>query len=197
VLFQRSSSVVAWKENLTGVAVSDSAAWYMEYDPVNCYYLFRNVQTGRYLSHASGGISTVKYTATPSANEWFQLMPDRTDITIGKGSTSKKTHGYWVTWGSDGDFKSMGAKAMAGTLGFSQVTPVNFNFTNSATAQQWIIISEDELDEYRAAAGITAIREIVSTTDGAEPKTYDLQGRRVSKPTHGVYIVGGRKVLVK
>ena len=90
----------------------------------------------------------------------------------------------------------MNARQMTGSLGYSPLTAVDFNFTNSATSQQWIIISEDELAEYQAAAGVTAIRDVQLTADD-QSAVYDLQGRRVSKPTRGVYIVGGRKVLVK
>lgn len=35
------------------------------------------------------------------------------------------------------------------------------------------------------------------TTKKAEEAIYDLQGRRVSNPTHGLYIVGGKKVVIK
>lgn len=197
LLFQRNSSVVAWKENLMDEVVSDSAAWYMEYDPVNCYYMFRNAQTGRYLSHTSVGVTTTKVTSKPSAAEWFQLMPDRTDISLGTGKAKKTTHGYWMTW-TDNKFLSMGARPMTGTLGFSAVTAVDFDFTNSASAQQWIIISEDELDEFRSAVISTAVREVVSSEPAAQPAAvYDLQGRRVDNPKKGLYIVGGRKVVVK
>ena len=92
----------------------------------------------------------------------------------------------------------MNARQMTGSLGYSPLTAVDFNFTNSATSQQWIIISEDELAEYRAAAGVTAIRDVQAlANDQPATAVYDLQGRRVSKPSRGVYIVGGRKVLVK
>ena len=194
--FQRTSMIVAWKENFLDEAVSDSAAWYLEYDAKNCYYSFRNAATGRYLSH-SNGIQT-KSTTKPTTTEWFQLMPDRTDVTIGTGTKAKKTHGYWLTWTDSNGFKAMNARQMTGSLGYSPLTAVDFNFTNSATSQQWIIISEDELAEYRAAAGVTAIRDVQAlANDQPATAVYDLQGRRVSKPSRGVYIVGGRKVLVK
>lgn len=193
VMYQRSSSVVAWKDNLG--AISDSAAWYMEYDAKNCYYSFRNAATGRYLSHPTG--MTLKALTKPTSNEWFQLMPDRTDVTIGSGSTKKTTHGYWLTWGTNGDFKAMGARAMTGTLGYAPLLAVDFDFSNSATAQQWIIISEDELAEYQQAAGITAIHEIATTTESTGQKTFDLQGRPVTNPKKGIYIVDGRKVVIK
>ena len=40
---------------------------------------------------------------------------------------------------------------------------------------------------------------IISIKDGKVDNVtyYDLQGRRVTKPTKGLFIVGGRKVIVK
>ena len=197
VLFQRTpAGVVSWKENLTDEALSDSAAWYMEYDPVNCYYLFRNAATGRYLSHYTG--VSARGISKPSSNEWFQLMPDRTNITIGTGKSKKTTHGYWLTWKTD-EFKAVNAAALGKTTGYGNITATTFDFSNSATAQQWIIISEDELADYRAIAVATGIKEIEYAMDEelVSKSVYDLQGRRVSTPTKGLYIINGKKVLIK
>lgn len=43
----------------------------------------------------------------------------------------------------------------------------------------------------------TAIQSINKAVEQGHGKVYDLQGRPVTKPTHGLYIVDGRKVLVK
>jgi len=49
-----------------------------------------------------------------------------------------------------------------------------------------------------AGIDVTGIQEVkgntAKTTDGAY---YDLQGRRVAQPTHGMYIINGRKVVIK
>ena len=45
----------------------------------------------------------------------------------------------------------------------------------------------------------TSLRGI-STTDGtmgAPAATYDLTGRKVSRPAHGLYIQNGKKVILK
>ena len=75
----------------------------------------------------------------------------------------------------------------------------NFNFSNSATAQQWIIISEDELAAFQALLP-TAIQSVSSGTKDAgatESAVYDLQGRRIANPGKGLYIVDGKKVVIK
>jgi len=46
----------------------------------------------------------------------------------------------------------------------------------------------------------TAIKEITESGDAVTTKPtviYDLQGRRVTSPTHGVYIINGKKIYVK
>lgn len=47
------------------------------------------------------------------------------------------------------------------------------------------------LDPTGGTTGITAARQRIET------QTYDLQGRRVNRPDRGIYVVKGRKVLVK
>ena len=54
--------------------------------------------------------------------------------------------------------------------------------------------------DYRQKCGFPLPDGIISTPPAAQPSgqaTYDLQGRRVLKPTHGLYIQDGRKVLLK
>ena len=43
--------------------------------------------------------------------------------------------------------------------------------------------------------GVTGINEAKTQTNNAA--IYDLQGRRVEKAQKGLYIIGGKKVLVK
>ena len=49
---------------------------------------------------------------------------------------------------------------------------------------------------YVIGEGITAIRLSDSSVDSSEP-CYDLQGRRVDHPRRGIYIRGGKRVIVK
>ena len=49
------------------------------------------------------------------------------------------------------------------------------------------------LDKETAATGIQDVYSIK-----AEPGTiFDLQGRRVAKPAKGLYIINGKKIMVK
>jgi hypothetical protein len=50
------------------------------------------------------------------------------------------------------------------------------------------------LDKETAATGIKTVNTEVPFIEGA---IYDLQGRRVAKPARGLYIINGKKVMVK
>lgn len=196
VLYQRTATSLAWTENLTHEAPNDSAAWYMEYNPVAGYYLLKNVATGQYISHSSS--VTMRKTDKPGTSEYFQLMPDRTDVSLGSGKERVTTHGYWLTW-NNGGAAALNAAALQTATGYGAVARANFNFSNSATAQQWIIISEDELAAFQALLP-TAIQSVSSGTKDAgatESAVYDLQGRRIANPGKGLYIVDGKKVVIK
>ena len=52
-----------------------------------------------------------------------------------------------------------------------------------------VIVSKDR----NVPSGIDQLSNRKATEDGL----YDLQGRRVAKPSHGLYIVNGRKVVVR
>ena len=43
----------------------------------------------------------------------------------------------------------------------------------------------------------TGIVQVQSTSEKVQDSIYDLQGRRVAQPAQGLYIIGGKKVLVK
>lgn len=207
LLAQNNSALVGWKPCLASESVSDSAAWYLEFVPSLGYYRLKNAATGKYLSHTtSSTYMSLKQTSTPSATEQFQLMPDRTDVTVGVGSSAFSTHGYWLTW-NDGSNKAMGAKTYIEKLGYGMLEQATFNYSNSATAQQWIIFSEDELEAYRQAAIATGI-ESVSLNEGSADgsKTvvgiWSADGVAKSKTGKGLNIIrysdgSTKKVFVK
>jgi hypothetical protein len=144
LLFQSTKGYAVWRHILEEETVNDSAAWYMEYDAKNSRYMFKNAATGQYLTRSGNYMKTKKVTSSVSSSERFQLMPDRVDVTIGSEENSITTHGYWFTW-NDGENKAMSASAFTSIFGYGQASVAAFSFKNTATAQQWIIISEDEL----------------------------------------------------
>lgn len=195
LLFQRTSSAIAWQPNLVQEAISDSAAWYIEFNPQAGYYMFKNAATGKYLTHnTSNSNVTLKTTSTPGISERFQLMPDRTNVTIGKGSNKITTHGYWFTWTvNKGDFKSMSANTLGKITGYGSINQKTFDYSDNATAQQWIIISEDELEAYRQIAIATDIESVTADENGYNSPSiagiYTPGGMRLQKVQQGVNII--------
>ena len=55
-------------------------------------------------------------------------------------------------------------------------------------------IKKIEVYGYATSTGISGIK---TADDSANGIYYDLQGRRVEKPTKGIYIVNGKKVVLK
>lgn len=195
LLYARSSSATGWNEFLTKEEVGDEAAWYIEYDATKGYYIFKNVSNGRYLTHASGstsiGLKNITGSKKPSDTEFFQLMPDRTDVTLKADSKQIKTHGYWFTWYDNGN-KSIEAGKMGALYG--SIKQSAFDFSNKATAQQWIIISEDELEKYieiAIATGIETIEEeSADSSDNPQiVEIYNSTGIKINSLDKGVNIV--------
>ena len=195
---QRGVSAVGWT-HFTSETLNDSAAWYVEYEPVQGYYRFRNAATDRYMTHAASARSvTVKRAAAPSSTENFQLMPGRVDaaIPVDGGTYTKPT--YWMTWNS-GSNQAFSLNAANVTSGYGSNSIVDFNYSTAAQTQHFLFISEDELDAIGLHPIATGIEEVKGEqqkvkNDGA---VYDLTGRRVEHPAKGFYIIGGKKTYFR
>jgi hypothetical protein len=113
-------------------------------------------------------------------DEYFQLMPDRRDITISAGDESITTHGYWFTWTVGTTFRSLVfTKSTTDPISFA-----TFNYSDDATKQQYIIIPEEELPKWKKIAQITAINNTKA----------DIKVHEAKK---GKFIENGRIVIYK
>lgn len=174
--------------------IPDNAAFYLEFDPYSGMYFFRNVEYNRYLSHQdANSISAKKATSAPTAAEQFQLMPARTDVTIKVGDVSITTNGFWLTWVDSGN-KALSANVKSPT-GNCEVA--DYSSSDAATKQQWIILSERQVQQLNQAAIATALEQIESSAVPTDDRIYNLTGQRVLAPTRGLYIVNGNKTLLK
>ena len=54
------------------------------------------------------------------------------------------------------------------------------------------ILTEEEYEEY-----ITGIDELPAVTTAGQKVIYDLQGRRITAPSKGLYIVNGKKMIIR
>jgi hypothetical protein len=173
LLCQRNATSPGWKPYLRQAAVSDSAAWYLEFDPQQSYYMLRNAATGKYLTHATGSnnitLKSITGNKKPGSTEFFQFMPDRTDVQLTAvppvTADAITTHGYWLTW-YDSANKAMQAGKYGSITQYGTVSTAAFNYADDATNQQWLIISEDELPAYQALLGVTPQPAVLGDLDG-------------------------------
>lgn len=180
LLYANGSKTIALKDMLSdNNGIPDEAAWTLSYEPETGMYLFKNVAKNKYLSKRSGYM--LYTTSKPADTEKFQLMPDRTDVTITTATKSLTTHGYWITGTTT-------LSANASKISFS-----TFDFSDAATHQQWIILSEDEIAEYWPAT--TGILELPTPDTHTSTATYNLNGQRVNGNAKGIVIKNGKKKL--
>lgn len=76
------------------------------------------------------------------------------------------------------------------------VTSDDFTATASADHTPQIIVEDHTVKVYYGEVPQTGIGSVLAT-DGPAAPVYDLSGRRVNSPARGIYIRGGKKVLVK
>jgi hypothetical protein len=89
---------------------------------------------------------------------------------------------------------SKGTGANADKLGFFYGAADGAAF-ESAAGKCWLEVPTAMAANGFVLGGVTGINEAKTQTDNAA--IYDLQGRRVEKAQKGLYIIGGKKVLVK
>ena len=204
-VYQRRSSLRWNKFTMAELdAINDSAAWYVEYQPVSGYYRFRNASTGAYISHSSTNPSLTN-SASTSCN--FQLMPARQNVIVKNTSSGKQfsTQSYWMTWNDAGSGnKAVKLSAYNTGLKFGTVATVNFDYSNNAKTQRVIFVSEDDIEEFSEIAYPSGIAEL--TTEGAGDKPivvgiYSPGGARLSQPARGInvyrYSDGSSRVVIR
>ena len=87
-----------------------------------------------------------------------------------------------------------GTGANASVLGFYYINAGGAAFTSGAH-KAWLALPAASREFFEIDGDVTAIKNIkVGTEDNVY---YDLQGRRVFYPTKGLYIVNGKKVVLK
>ena len=123
---------------------------------------------------------------TPSFAELFHVLPARVDSQLGSEDIPLTKTAYWLLHPNKYSSPALTATAKA-------ITESKYDASNEATAQQWFILTADELETLT-----TSIEEAPKATPSTHcTDIYDLQGRKVNTATlrHGIYIVNGRKVV--
>ena len=186
---------VAWAEQTLAATLGDDHnAWYITFNPANQQYQFKNAATGKYLT-LSGTTVSLSSTTTPGGNQNFHLMKGRVNA-----ADDCDFRGYWLVRTSSWTPNCLNA-GVNGAVGASAL-----NLGDDAKTQRWVILTAEQLN-YFDDGTLTAIDTLTPevSQEAGERGVYDLQGRRLSaQPTKGraslksgVYIVNGKKVVVK
>ena len=133
---------VVWKV-MSGdeASADDRAAWYVTYNPVNCYYQLRNASTGHYM--VNGGTTAT----VTSDNTNFHFMRSRVDVAVGGGDSKVNVRGYWMIKPQ----KALNPPCLSATAG-GKVTSASFDLTDEAHAQRWVFLTGDELASFEQAS---------------------------------------------
>ena len=126
-------------------AANDSAAWYITFNPTTCYYQFRNVGTGKYITYSNNRFRTAEK-STPSTTESFQVMRGRVDVSIGTGSDAFATRGHWIIYPNNTATPNCMSCNAAG-----RTSAAEFNISNSAESQRWVFLTGEDLQTFDTA----------------------------------------------
>ena len=148
--------------------------------------------------------------ATPKANKMTLLNPNTTgvpsnNLLVGnyycndqQNSSDEKERGHHNVTDYNASTMRMLGLTTDGKLAFVKsdikYLPANKAYLKvSGTAPDvFRVVTEEEYQEI-----ITGINEVASPASNGQKVIYDLQGRRITAPSKGLYIVNGKKVVIK
>lgn len=139
-------------------ARNDSAAWYVHFDPVTCYYTLKNAATGHYVTYSASGTNGFKLSdvATPTAKEKLHFMPSCVDAVDADGYTLQ---GFWLAYVSNNTPTALALNSS------KSIQAVSWSFIESASQQRWVIVDAGELNTMNSkllAASKASLDEILS-----------------------------------
>ncbi|MDY4031223.1 MAG: hypothetical protein SOY69_08450 [Alloprevotella sp.] len=128
------------------------------------------------------------------SNAWLDIKAEANIVTQSDGTNEVSMIPYYVPRVLvAGDYFLMGDKFYVVAEGMNVPSlGMRARFTANAAASEALQSARLVFDN-GDVTGIDGITRPAATTNGA---VYDLSGRRVEKPAHGLYIVNGRKVLL-
>ena len=174
-----SGTSLKWKEATSvDVANDDNFAWYLSFDPVKQYYMFRNAGTGQYITYSNSTFKVATKT-TPAATEEFHVMKGRKDIQVGSGTSATNVRGYWIMNVTNNNPRAMVATA-SGNVGAT-----GFDLSADAASQHWVILTAEETLKFDEAARLSALNELKTLITNlnkvkSTPHTEDAEGADVA-----------------
>lgn len=172
--------------------LNDSVAWYISFNPANQYYQFTNVATGERIAYTSNGF---RMSTTASASYDMQLMKGRVDV------TANKLCGYWIIHPETDNWSP--ATLTANDNGTTGYTGLDLANGGTGLNQRWLILTAEELPLVDAEtlgidyAGVVASKPTATTGVYSINGTLVRSGNSVDGLPKGLYVVGGKKVVVK
>ena len=124
---------------------------------------------------------------SPTNNNW---PGDKVSTTVEKDGKQWFTHTYTIN--SPSDFVNF-------VFSTGNGSPQTVDIENISEDTFFEISTETEGGKNKVNVVSTGIEELRMTNDnpGMDDAIYDLQGRKVTNPTHGIYIRGGKKFIVR
>lgn len=116
--------------------------WRITYQPINRAYFIYNIGTGRYITY-SDGFKGVKRSGNPQADDRLMFLPERIDTKLAGGGKSLTKTAYWILHSDKYNSPALTAKSTTA----ANVSGTTVDLKNSATSQQWMFITEDELGD--------------------------------------------------
>lgn len=174
----------------TEAVSNDSAAWFVEYNPVTSYYRIRNVATGKYFSYTQAGIYGIGLLekTNPGNSENFQLMSSRSTTQVGSGENQFSAKGYWIVR-PEHKLNPLCFAAMASGATSTAI----FNISDASTTQRWLLLTSDEAEKFSVAGGVTRLEN----ADLASMEVYSQHGKlHIENMSHNsnviIYDISGR-----
>ena len=199
---------VSWAENSDDIELTTTSTmqgWRTFYDADNSYTVDENTKVYVATEENEGNVSLKEYAAgVPAATPvilktnasaendgTFKMTLTKTTETITPTYTGESLlkvtpfEGNWYRLGSkNGEVGFFPFNATGAAAG---IVVLNIDSSNAGARGLTFSFADDET---------TAIQN-VNGNDNVNKNVYDLQGRRVAKPTKGMYIVNGKKVIIK
>lgn len=131
------------------------------------------------------GTGDETYTLTTS-NETPATVTDNALVAVTDGATIQQTDGDYTNFGlSGGTFKKVNSKG--GTVKANRAY-LHILTSDVASAREITLVWDED---------VTGVNEVRSLKEEVRGDYYNLNGQRVSHPTKGLYIVNGKKVIIK
>ena len=128
----------------------------------------------------------------------FSIVIPRYDVTVTVSDGSAPVAGATVTVGDASATTNDSGVALVQVYNLTGTPTVTATYSNgSLTGKAELELVDGQFD-YAVSIGLTTALDKVRADEAAgNNAAYDLNGRRVSNPTNGIYVVGGKKTVVK